>query len=178
MGFLVVFGIIALSRLALHYFYEPEMEKPFWQRHLAITLSAQEFFQVVEEIISEQSIPGLRTKRVLRFERNLFSARREYLRIWRWKNVIEISGFKFGQGFYVSARRGKIPSLHRKLFPPNKSKGGKVLDYLISPSTAFKIDSKEAFDSTVTMAVEGALQAMGGGKGFRHSYGKGRLRYS
>lgn len=167
MDFLIIITLIVLGIGILVLFNKPVMEKPFWQTHLNIPLSTQEFYTSIEEIIQREEIQSLRAYRVTHFESGLFSARRESLRIKRKKAVIEICGFLFGQGFYIACRRGRVPSLHKKLFPPEKSKLGKFLDSILSINTFYSNDSEEAFDSMVILSVETVVEFMAKGRGIR-----------
>ncbi len=72
--------------------------------------SPMEFYASVEEGIKRRQLPDAKVSRVDWREGGLFSAQREYLRVGRGRNVFDICGAPFGNGFFVSWWLGELPS--------------------------------------------------------------------
>src|SRR3989344_80720 len=64
--------------------------------------SPLEFYGLVECAIRNRNIPEASTSRVDWQEGGLLSAKREYLRVSRGKNIFDVCGAPFGNGFFVS----------------------------------------------------------------------------
>lgn len=79
-------------------------------------ISPLEFYSAVERAIEERQIPDTSTSRVDYREGGIVSARREYLRVTRGKNVFDICGAPFGTGFFVSSWLTETHSLAGLLY--------------------------------------------------------------
>jgi hypothetical protein len=70
--------------------------------------STQEFYGSVENAIATRKVPAISNSRIDWKEGGLFTAYREYLRISREKEVIDICGAPCGTGFFVSWWHGEL----------------------------------------------------------------------
>jgi hypothetical protein len=70
--------------------------------------SPKEFYTSVEQGIERRQVPSISNSRVDWKEGGLFTAWREYLRINREKEVIDICGAPYGSGFFVSWWHGEL----------------------------------------------------------------------
>jgi hypothetical protein len=143
--------------------YQPEMEPPYWHRHLEKQLSTQEFYGCIEDLLISKEIPGLKMYRIVRQEGGLFSANREYLRIKRKEIVIDVCGFTFGNGFCVSCRKGCMPNSAKK-----SSQRDSIWEIVFTPKTFYHDDSETAFKSFVNHSIEEAVRIMNSGIGLRN----------
>ena len=64
--------------------------------------SPMQFYASVEEAITSRNIPAINYHRTDWREAGVFSAYREYLRVIRERNVFDICGAPYGNGFFVS----------------------------------------------------------------------------
>jgi hypothetical protein len=71
--------------------------------------SPMQFYQRLEQALSERKIPGLEVARVEWHEGGPLSAKREYLRMTRERLVFDVCAAPFGNGFFVSWRLGEVP---------------------------------------------------------------------
>lgn len=65
--------------------------------------SALDFYAAVEAAIARREIPDVKTSRVEHHESGLLSARREYLRVERGKDVYDLCAAPFGRGYFFSS---------------------------------------------------------------------------
>ena len=70
--------------------------------------SPKEFYASVENAIAKREVPAIKKSRVDWKEGGLFTAWREYLRISREKEVVDICGAPYGTGFFVSWWHGEL----------------------------------------------------------------------
>lgn len=154
-------------------FREPEMDpKPYYHQHFDnVQFSAQEFYSVIKELVAEKQISNLKVSRFVRSEGDFFSARREYLRITRKRVAIDVCGFVFGRGFYISCRKGRVPAATDKVIRNKKSAGSKVADIFSRKETFYRIDSDEAFKTFVQQSIVDAIHLLSGGRGMRSKNG-------
>lgn len=78
-----------------------------WWR--ASTLPRWSFYKSVEEALKERNVPGLDVSRVEFAEGGLLSAKREYLRLTRERQIFDICAAPFGTGFFFSSRHVELP---------------------------------------------------------------------
>ena len=64
--------------------------------------SSLDFYEAVEEAVSQRELPDLKFGRVMFKERGLASAKREYLRIRRENVAFDICAAPYGKGFFFS----------------------------------------------------------------------------
>lgn len=64
--------------------------------------SGQDFYEQVQEAVERRGLDGISFSRVMRRERGLISARREYLRVSRNHLVFDICAAPYGQSFFFS----------------------------------------------------------------------------
>ena len=155
-------------------FREPEMDpKPYYHQHFDnVQFSAQEFYSAIKELVAEKQISNLKVSRFVRSEGGFFSARREYLRITRKGVAIDVCGFVFGRGFYISCRKGRVPAATDKVFTNKKASGSKVVaDIFSRKETFYRIDSDEAFKTFVQQSIVDAIHLLSGGRGMRSKNG-------
>ncbi|WP_299208173.1 hypothetical protein [uncultured Dokdonia sp.] len=100
----VLFWIIIL--VCTIYFYlkdKPSVAHSTWD-HLIndFSFSSKEFYTLLTKELQSKGITGVRFQRVALKEGNIFSSRREYLRI-HWKEYhFDICAAPFGKGFFLS----------------------------------------------------------------------------
>jgi hypothetical protein len=73
-----------------------------------LQVSSQDFYVSVQKAIARRQVPNISESRVDWKEGGLFTAYREYLRISREKEVIDICGAPYGTGFFVSWWHGEL----------------------------------------------------------------------
>lgn len=74
----------------------------------AIQFSAQEFYAKLEGEIRERKWPGVELLRVAYTEAGLLSHNREYLRIIRQRQVVDICASTFGRDYFFTMREAEI----------------------------------------------------------------------
>ncbi|MFT5890393.1 MAG: hypothetical protein ACI9Y7_000483 [Dokdonia sp.] len=89
----------------LAYFFKarPQVAHSTWD-HLIndFSFSSKEFYTLLTKELREKGITGVRYERVALKEGNIFSSRRQYLRI-RWKDYhFDVCAAPFGKGFFLS----------------------------------------------------------------------------
>lgn len=174
----IVIIILVLGIIGMAGNREPEMDpKPYYHQHFDnVQFSVQEFYSVIKELVAEKQITNLKVSRFVRSEGGFFSARREYLRITRKKIAIDVCGFVFGRGFYISCRRGRVPAATDKVITNNKSAGSKVVaDIFSRKETFYRIDSDEAFKTFVQQSIVDAIHILSGGRGKRSNNGNRQM---
>lgn len=67
-----------------------------------LNISPSEFYKSVSGTLETRKVPDATQNRVDWLEAGMFSASREYLRMSRGRNVIDICGAPFGSGFFVA----------------------------------------------------------------------------
>ena len=73
-----------------------------------IRLSAQEFYEKLENEIRTRSWPGVEVLRILHSEAGLLSHKREYLRVIRQRQVFDICAAPFGNDYFFTLREAEI----------------------------------------------------------------------
>lgn len=73
-----------------------------------IHFSAQEFYAKVEKEIQAREWPGVEVLRLHYTEAGLFSHKREYLRIVRQRQVVDICASTFGKDYFFTMREAEI----------------------------------------------------------------------
>jgi len=79
-----------------------------WGTILQVHLSAKEFYDRLEQKIRERQWPGVDLVRVFYSEAGLLSHKREYLRIVRHRQVIDVCASMFGKDYFLSMREAEI----------------------------------------------------------------------
>jgi hypothetical protein len=67
-----------------------------------LQFSSQEFYLLVEQLMTERRIPDVKISRVNYNEGNILSNKREYLRVARKEDMFDICAAPVGTGFFVS----------------------------------------------------------------------------
>src|SRR5262249_55616929 len=65
--------------------------------------SPLEFYSAVEAAVFRRAIPGAAMERIEYKEGGIFSALRTYLRVQRHRDVFDVCGAPFGNGFFFSS---------------------------------------------------------------------------
>jgi hypothetical protein len=78
-------------------FYWPKLIERF-------SYSPQNFYALVMKAVSERQVPGFEPRHIMLRQGGPLSPRRLYLQFRRERMFIEICGFQFGTGFFVSER--------------------------------------------------------------------------
>jgi hypothetical protein len=79
-----------------------------WGTTLPMHFSANEFYEKLETKIRDREWPGVEFLRILHTEAGLLSHKREYLRIVRQRQVIDVCAATFGKDYFFSMREAEI----------------------------------------------------------------------
>ncbi len=131
------------------------------------TLSSNELYSKIEELVKSHEMPSTKTERVTHKEGGIFSASREYFRVKHKDLVFDICAAPFGKDFFVSWWLFESEGAMKALL-----KFTKVGDYLnerASKRTFFQADEDAIFRSCVHDCVLEAIEKLNEGKGTRLS---------
>lgn len=121
-----------------------------------------EFYDLVDDILVERKVPGIKTSRVTFKEGTLLSSSRLYLEVRRGDYTFHICGAPWGSGFFVSWwTREKDNPLSNLPFI------GKAFKEVANTSTYYKLDTDAMFRSSVHQAVVSAIDKLTEVKGIR-----------
>jgi hypothetical protein len=124
-------------------------------------VSPQGFYTAVTEAIERRQMPNARIDRVSFNEGNMFSAKREYLRI-SCKNdfYFAICGAPFGTGFFVSHwLLQPPPGCLASMFP--------MLAIFARPWTYYRVDTANMFQTATHAAVLEVIDAITQSQGLK-----------
>ena len=79
-----------------------------WGTVLSLQFSAQEFYAKLETKIRDREWPGVELLRIFYAEAGLLSHKREYLRVVRQRQVIDVCASGFGKDYFFSMREAEI----------------------------------------------------------------------
>lgn len=145
---------------------------PFSNWHTTIEgldYSSQEFFSLLEEVISDKKMDDIKTSRIKMSEGGVLSANREYLRVTRKNLAFDICGAPYGNGFFVSWWLGDMPSALLALLYriPIVSWFVLLLQRIFSPETYYKHDTRMMFQSLIHNAVTQTIDGITEQKGLK-----------
>lgn len=128
-----------------------------------LRMPAQEFFDRIEENVSQTEIPDIEFSKVTYRQEGFFSASREYLRISRNEYLIDICAAPFGKGFFVSYWLGlsdggiiaKIPVINRL--------SGKD----VNSKTYYQLDTEMMFRKSMHACIVRVIDEISNSKGIR-----------
>ena len=129
------------------------------------SLSAEQFYSTIEEMVKKHQMPNIKIERVDQKEKGLLSASRQYLRVRRGDLIFEICAAPFGTDFFVSWWLYETEGAMRSLF--KNTKFGDWLSNRAHSKTFFQMDTESMFRSCVHECVLEALDIVTQGKGVR-----------
>lgn len=131
-------------------------------------VSSQAFYQAVIEAVKRRQIPNSRIDRISWNESHMFSAKREYLRIFYENDFyFAVCAAPFGTGFFVSwwllePPEGCLVTLFSG-FPLLSA----IARMLVKPWTYYRIDSANMFQTATHSAVMEVIDAITSSQGIR-----------
>lgn len=129
------------------------------------SLSAEQFYSTIEEMVKKHQMPDIKIERVQQKEKGLFSSSREYLRVRRGYLIFEICAAPFGTDFFVSWWLYETEGTAGQLL--KNTKLGDWLSNRKHSKTFFQMDTESMFRSCVHECVLEALETVTAGKGVR-----------
>jgi len=139
----------------------------YWQYFFDdFSYSSETFYDDITAIVSEKEMPDVEMKVITHFETNIFSPRRQYLRISREKDVFLLCAAPFANGFFISSRKGSFPDFWHKLLFAIPIVGG-LLVYLVYKKTYYQIDTQNMFTSAIHRIVVETVNKINESKGVR-----------
>lgn len=129
-------------------------------------ISAQEFYQLVTEMVKTKNLPNVSISRVFHHESGFQSAKREYLRVQRYELLFDICAAPFGPGFFTSWWLGEKPTGFQVFMSLIPFMGDWLTKHLM-PDTYYKKDTTIMFQESVGGAVQEALDQQTSAKGIR-----------
>ena len=131
-----------------------------WQHSFDFEFSAEEFYQSVQEAITNRKIPDVKFSRVTYSQGGLFSGGREYLHIEKGEFIYDVCAAPYGTGFFVSLWYVERPSVTKKLM-----KKVPALEKLADTKSYYQIDTdgmaKGAIHSGFNAAIDNLTTAKG-----------------
>jgi hypothetical protein len=131
------------------------------------SMSSNDFYTLVEEIIKEHEYPNVRISRTTHKETGIFSSSREYLRVKYRDLVFDICAAPFGKDFYVSWWLYETESAMRVIFKYTKI--GDFLRKRAAKKTFYEADISAIFRSSVHSCVMQAVEHITNSTGHRLS---------
>jgi len=130
-----------------------------------LQFSSQEFYVLVEQIMSSRMIPDVKISRVNYNEGSILSNKREYLRIERKEDIFDICAAPMGTGFFVSYWLGEPKHGARDL-------AGKIpfLNTAVEGwqgTTYYQLDTASMFKLCVKDSITEAIEQITTQKGIR-----------
>jgi len=141
-----------------------------------LQFSAQEFYALVEQIMTERKIPDVKISRVNYSEGGMLSNKREYLRIMRKEDMFDICAAPIGTGFFVSYWLGEPKHGMRDLALKVPYLGTAVEGW--QGTTYYKMDMASMFKLCVKDAITEAIDQITTSKGIRGLSETERLAFS
>jgi len=138
--------------------------------------STQEFYALVEQIMTERGIPDVKMSRVNYSEGGVLSNKREYLRITRKEDMFDICAAPVGTGFFVSYWLGEPKHGIRDI--------ALKVPYLSTAvegwqgTTYYKMDLASMFKLCVKDAITEAMDQITTSKGVRGLSDMERMAFS
>ena len=129
------------------------------------SLSSEQFYSTIEEMVKNHQMPNIKIERVNQKEAGLLSSSREYLRVRRGDLIFEICAAPFGTDFFVSWWLYETEGTVRSLF--KNTKFGDWLSNRAHSKTFFQMDTESMFRSCVHECVLESLESVTAGKGVR-----------
>lgn len=121
-----------------------------------------EFYDLVDDILSERKVPGIKTSRQTFKQGGMLSSSRIYLEVRRGDYIFHICGAPWGTGFFVSwwTREKENPLSNLPFI-------GKLFVEVANTNTYYKLDTDAMFRSSVHQAVVSAIDKLSEVKGIR-----------
>ena len=133
-------------------------EQTYFNQHFSnIQFSVREFYKIIEELIDEKYIPGVKMFYIFESQGGLFSAKRQYLRVVHKQICIQIAAIPYGNGIMVTCRRGALANINQKLFD-SSSATYKFFDDLFFKETFYKADRDRMAVSMINDCIKEAIQ--------------------
>lgn len=137
----------------------------FGQAFSFCSMSANEFYSLVEKIVITHEFPDVRIKRVNNKEGGMLSSSREYLRIKHKELVYEICAMQFGKDFCITAWLYDIESGLNTLF--KYTWAGNYLSNRAKKRTFYQADQEAMFKFCVHNSLLEAIDSMTSSQGLR-----------
>ena len=131
-----------------------------------VTLSAQDFYQTINQAVQEKQYPNIKVLRVQYSEGTMMSGNREYLRIERFHSTFDICAAPFGKDYFISWWAGEIPNVGKKLLS-SIPWVGLALASSIYGKGLYLLDAEVMFRDSINQIIEEAVAATTSGKGVR-----------
>jgi hypothetical protein len=128
--------------------------------------SSQTFYSTIETAVKGKEMPGVKMERVGYHDSTVLSVEREYLHIKRENDVYIICAAPFGNGFFISSRKGSDPGHVKKMVISIPFIGG-VIARLFFKKSFYQNDSQNMFVSAVHDTVLDIIHDITKEKGVR-----------
>jgi cell division protein FtsW (lipid II flippase) len=125
-----------------------------------------EFYELVEDILKERKIPGIKTDRRTFKEGGVLSSHRLYLEVSRGDFIFHICGAPWGTGFFFSWWVRKMDNPFENMLA-NLPFVGKAFSQSMDYNTYYKLDTDTMFRSSVHQCVLAAIDKLTEAKGMR-----------
>ncbi|MBK9631948.1 MAG: hypothetical protein IPO62_12940 [Saprospiraceae bacterium] len=126
----------------------------------------EDFYELVEHILNEREVPGIKTERRTFKEGGVLSSHRLYLQLSRGDYIFHICGAPWGNGFFFSWWMRKMDDPLGDLLK-NLPFVGKIFASRIDYDTYYRLDTDMMFRTSVHQSVLAAIEKLTEGKGIR-----------
>ncbi|MBK8483848.1 MAG: hypothetical protein IPL31_05760 [Saprospiraceae bacterium] len=127
---------------------------------------SEAFYELVEQILKERKVPGIKTDRRTFKEGGVLSSHRLYLQISRGDYIFHICGAPWGNGFFFSWWMRKMDDPLGDMLK-NLPFVGKIFASRIDYDTYYRLDTDMMFRTSVHQSVLAAIDKLTEGKGIR-----------
>jgi hypothetical protein len=141
-----------------------------------LQFSSQEFYALVEQIMSVRQIPEVKISRVEYHENSVFSNKREYLRIQRKDDMFDICAAPVGTGFFVSYWLGEPKHGMRDIAMKVPFLSTAVEGW--QGTTYYQVDTASMFKACVKDSIMEAIDQITTSKGARGFSDMERMAFS
>jgi len=161
MPLILLFLVIVLG--AAYWFINRSVENhQHWQHSFDFEFSAEEFYQSVQEEITNRKIPDVKFSRVKYSQGGLFSGSREYLHIVKDEFIYDICAAPYGTGFFVSMWYVERPAVSKKLM-----KKVPALEKMADSKSYYQIDTEAMAKGAIQSGFSAAIDKLTTAKGAR-----------
>lgn len=137
----------------------------FGQAFSFCTMSANEFYTQVEQIVKTHEFPDVKIERVNNKEGGMLSSSREYLRIRHKDLVYEICAMQFGKDFCITAWLYETEGALKQLL--KFTKAGEYLSERAKNRTFYQADQEAMFKFCIHNSLLEAIDSMTKKQGLR-----------
>jgi hypothetical protein len=159
--FIIIF--ILIVGLIVYWWLNKSVENhQHWQHSFDFEFSAEEFYQSVQEEITNRKIPDVKFSRVTYSQGGLFSGSREYLHIVKDEFIYDVCAAPYGTGFFVSLWYVERPAVSKKLM-----KKVPALEKLADSKSYYQIDTDGMAKGAIHSGFNAAMDKLTTAKGAR-----------